>query len=245
MIRYFLFSLFVCLMACKTHKVDEKTEQAALHAVDSAVTANTIAKNESKKSYHTKHPSHSSKNANDSSDVGGIDLAKAKKYFLKGKKHEENENYLKAITAYTEATKVDTTFAEAFFRLGLVQGALDKHKESIAAYLLAIQYHYKPLANCYSNLAYQYLALSDYNAAKNNFQLAINLQEDAESYIGLAMSSYKLGEIETAKNAYDKAATFDKDFLSPDLSQTISLKYLFTEKEIKIIAEIQKLILNP
>lgn len=243
MIRNLLFFIFLCFVACKTHNIDEKSEQAALHAVDSAVAANIIAKNENKKSHLPKRPSHSSKNTNDSSNLG-IDLAKAKKYFQKGKKHEENENYQKAISAYTEAIQADTTFAEALFQLGLVQGALDKHKESIAAYLAAIQHHYEPLADCHSNLAYQYLALSDYNSAKNNFQKAINLQENAENCIGLAISSYKLGETEVAKNAYNKAATFDKNFLSQNIRNSVSLKYLFTEKDMQVIEEVQKLVLN-
>jgi tetratricopeptide (TPR) repeat protein len=228
---YSLFYLFfVLLCACKDAKINEDAEKMALSSVDSAVEALKIQKQEPIKPNKHNKPQ---KLANTI-----LDTQTAEILFAKGLAEENNENYTKASKLYSQAILADSTFAEAFFHLALVDGALDKHQQAITNYQKAIQYHYKKPVDAYANLAYQYLATQKYADARTNFQKAVNLEEDAENYAGLAIACFYLQDLPNAQTAYLKAAQFDADFLQEDVKNAVSLKYLFTEKEMFAITEL-------
>jgi tetratricopeptide (TPR) repeat protein len=271
LLSIFCLTISLTIIGCKDSKTDHKAEKLALQAVDSAIAANKIiqknekilhkehkgdkdkGKNKIKEetSTHDSHiiPVHDDSLSGVENFITRIDKEKAKQKFLQAQKQEEKENYLQAITLYQETVRLDNTFAMAFFRLGLVCGAVDKHQEAITAYQKAILTHYQPLAVCYSNLAYQFLAVKKYQLAKTNFQKALSQKEnaengEAETYAGLAIACYYLNQAEEAQNAYLKAAKFDTNFLAEDIKTAISLKYLFTTTDMEALKAISEKIKN-
>lgn len=251
-----LLLLFLC-SACNKPKSDEQAEKLALSSVDSAINALRAAETQSQNSgnnsgkkpeneHHKPDKLHASHQDTTKSEIinSHIDKQTAETAFAKGREHEGNENYATATSFYNQALIADASFAEAYFRLGLVSGALDKHTQAIEAYQKAIKNKYANLADCYGNLGYQLLAIKKYEQAKRNFQQALAKKEDAESYAGLAIACYYLKDLGDALNAYRKASEFDADFLKDDVKSAVSLKYLFTDNDMVAINELAKKIKN-
>lgn len=248
--------LFLCLVGCNKPKSDEQAEKLALSSVDSAINALRAEENKSQNSgnqsankpengHHKPNKFHDSQDSTKGENTTlRIDKQTAETAFAKGRGHEGNENYATAASFYSQAVAADASFAEAYFRLGLVSGALDKHTQAIEAYQKAIKNNYTNLADCYGNLGYQQLAIKKYEQAKRNFTQALTKKEDAESYAGLAIACYYLKDLGDALNAYRKASEFDADFLKDDVKNAVSLKYLFTDNDMVAINELAKKIKN-
>jgi len=227
---FFFYVSVVGIGACTSPSTNEQAEKLALSAVDSAI---QVVKTE---------PIIPPQNDVTTPQKPIVQLTKndAKIAFAKGREQEGAENYAKAVLYYTQAIVADSTFADAYFQLGLVNGALDNHTQAIAAYQKAITYKYVAVATCYANLGYQQLAIKKYNQARKNFQQALASTEDAETYAGLAIACYYLNDLGDAQQAYQKAAQFDADFLKEDVTNTVSLKYLFTEADMIALTELSK-----
>lgn len=250
--RVCVLILFLCL-ACNKPKSDEQAEKLALSSVDSAINALRAEENKPHESgkkpengHHKPNKLHESKQDTTKEEIANSHINKqtAETAFAKGREHEGNENYATAASFYGQAVAADASFAEAYFRLGLVSGALDKHTQAIEAYQKAIKNNYTNLADCYGNLGYQQLAIKKYEQAKRNFKQALAKKEDAESYAGLAIACYYLKDLGDALNAYRKASEFDADFLKDDVKSAVSLKYLFTDNDMIAINELAKKIKN-
>ncbi len=96
-------------------------------------------------------------------------------------------------------------------------GAIERYKKVIAMTQETPKLDAQSRAQAFSNMGFAYRDLKDYAQARESFQQAVNINSfDARSWLGVGVTSQKLGDPNTAIQAYTKAlkiAPFDWGYL--------------------------------
>jgi tetratricopeptide (TPR) repeat protein len=129
----------------------------------------------------------------------------AETYFKQGEDYRNNNQYDKAIAAYTKAIEINPQYAEAYFNRGNVYHDLKEYDKAIKDYNKAIeinpQYDY-----AYYNRGIVYSDLKEYDKAIKDYNKAIEINpQDADAYNNRGNVYSDLKEYDKAIKDYNKA----------------------------------------
>jgi len=144
----------------------------------------------------------------------------ARSFLEKGKLLYRNDNDTEASEAFKQAIALDSTLAEAHFRLGLSYEALNKAEEAESEYKKAAEGYKKFFENdendndaeAHYDLGQTYAALHQYSDAIREFRQATKIRsDDADIYYDLGMAHTKLAQYSEAASAFSKSLEIDPE----------------------------------
>lgn len=146
----------------------------------------------------------------------------AKNLFEMGVQFYNGKNYPKALENFIAATKIDSSYYQAFYYRGCCYGALGKHTQAVKEFTQAININ-KDYFWSYKQRGYSYLSLKKYHDALTDLNSVISLAPDhSPSYYFRALVHYNL---QVFKNAREDINIAKKS--NPNNQQ-----YIVTEKKI-------------
>ena len=132
-------------------------------------------------------------------------------YNLSGICFNSISNFEDAIKMFSEATKLNSNYSEAFYNLGSVQKKIGRFQDAIASYKRAIQITPNYL-DAHNNLGNIYKDLGLFNEAIESYEWAISYGPNyAIAHINLA-SIYSSYDLEKALHSYQKAISIEPNF---------------------------------
>ncbi|BCU13437.1 tetratricopeptide repeat protein [Microcystis aeruginosa] len=136
----------------------------------------------------------------------------AETYFKQGEDYRNNNQYDKAIAAYTKAIEINPQYAEAYFNRGNVYHDLKEYDKAIKDYNKAIeinpQYDY-----AYYNRGIVYSDLKEYDKAIKDYNKAIEINpQNAEAYYNRGNVYLELKEYDKAIKDYNKAIEINPQY---------------------------------
>ena len=147
------------------------------------------------------------------------DRAKARDLLQKGKELYRDDQDAEAVQVFEEAIKLDSSLAEAYFRLGLGYESLGKSDEAESQYKKAIATYKKYLdenredSEAHYNLGQTYAGLSQYSDAIREYREATKLKEDdPDIYYDLGVAYTKLAQYDAAAAAFSKSLEIDPEY---------------------------------
>jgi len=134
------------------------------------------------------------------------------KYFNKGKKSFEKENYDKAAAYLNNALELNPSYVDAHFYTGLLNTKLKQYDKAISNYNKVLELD---LNNelAYLNRGRINYILKNIEAAQSDFKNAIEIDSIFfEAYNGLVLVSESLKDYDTGILAINKVIEFNPDF---------------------------------
>ena len=111
-----------------------------------------------------------------------------------------------ALDDLSNALKIDSSYADAFFNRGITYFKLKKNYEAISDYLNACKFDSSFCINSYDNIGYCYFEMMDYSNALKNFIYCLEKDSSKfDSMIGLSMTYYNLKKFDKSKFWMNKA----------------------------------------
>ena len=133
-------------------------------------------------------------------------------YFLLGNKYENENQYEKAINAYTNAIIFDSNFANAYFNRGFIHSKIGQRKEAIRDYAKAIELDPND-AMAYHNRGNTYYYMGKYEKAIRDYTKVIKLNpDDTAAYNNRGSSYVDMKDHEEAIRDYAKAIELDPNY---------------------------------
>ena len=170
-----------------------------------------------------------------------IDLVEeAKIYFNRGLKHQNQNEYEKAIADYNKAIELNPNYVYAYGNRGISYKNLGKYELAIADYNKAIELNPK-YGNAYNNRGVSYQNLEKYELAIADYNKAIELNpKHANAYNNRGNSYKNLGKYELAIADYNKAIELNSNDATAYNNRGVSYQNL--EKYELAIADYNKAI---
>jgi len=120
-------------------------------------------------------------------------------YFIRGNENYSKGDYNRAIADYTEAIRLNPSYAEAYNNRGVVYYLKRDLDNAIADYSEAINHNYSNIEKAYHNRGLAYDVKGDYDNAIADYTEAIRLDQNyADAY-------YNRGLVYFIKKDYDRA----------------------------------------
>ncbi|MBE9073963.1 tetratricopeptide repeat protein [Microcystis sp. LEGE 08355] len=122
----------------------------------------------------------------------------AETYFKQGEDYRNNNQYDKAIAAYTKAIEINPQYAEAYKNRGIVYSDLKDYDKAMADNNKAIEIN-PQYSNAYNNRGVVYRILKDYDKAMADYNKAIEINPQ------LFQAYFNRGNVYSDLKEYDKA----------------------------------------
>ena len=124
----------------------------------------------------------------------------------------EQDDFIAAIEAYTQAIKLNTDNALAYYNRGLAFYHLGNHTAALTDFHQTIKLR-PDVVMPYRKRGLMYLYLRDYQGAIADFEQAARLTpDDPHVYLGKAAAQMLLGNISEAMPDFERAIALDPDF---------------------------------
>lgn len=141
-----------------------------------------------------------------------IEPSTTKEYLDLGINRSEQDDFIAAIEAYTQAIKLDANNALAYYNRGLAFYHLGNQTAALKDFNQTIKLR-PDVAIPYRKRGLMYLYLRDYQGAIADFEQAAQLTpDDPHVYLGKAAAQMLLGHISEAMPDFERAITLDPDF---------------------------------
>lgn len=161
----------------------------------------------------------------------------AKKMYSKGIEQSEKQNYLKAISYFQKALKIDSLFAFAWDNMGLCYRKLDKYDDAIYAYNKSLELDPLGLMPL-QNIAVAYKYKKEYQKALGAYETLAEIDsKNPEVYYGIGLLyAYSLNDLEKGLDNMCRAYTYYIAQKSPyrtDAEKIINMIYTDMKKQGK------------
>ncbi|NCS09281.1 MAG: tetratricopeptide repeat protein [Microcystis aeruginosa G13-07] len=129
----------------------------------------------------------------------------AETYFKQGEDYRNNNQYDKALAAYTKAIEINPQYADAYYNRGNVYDDLKEYDKAIKDHNKALEIN-PQYADAYNNRGIVYRNLKEYDKAMADYNKAIEVNpQDADAYNNRGNLYYDLKEYDKAIKDYNKA----------------------------------------
>jgi tetratricopeptide (TPR) repeat protein len=160
------------------------------------------------------------------------DLA-AETYCALGSVYEHLDRIQDAIEAYSEAMKVDPSFAEAYAKLGLLYDRSAQFLKAVRMHLMAIRLRPKDV-ELRKNLGLAYFNVGSYPEAMKAYNQALQMSpEDATIHYGLGLVYLDLGDEESALEKQKLINELGEGQLASQLMDEIDRQFLRGAKNLQ------------
>jgi tetratricopeptide (TPR) repeat protein len=141
----------------------------------------------------------------------------AETYFKQGEDYRNNNQYDKALAAYTKAIEVNPQYAEAYLRRGNVyhnlkeyDKAIKDYNKAMADYNKALEIELEDVYASYKNRGNVYYNLKEYDKAMADYNKAIEINPQyADAYNSQGNVYHNLKEYDKAMADYNKVLEID------------------------------------
>jgi len=129
----------------------------------------------------------------------------AETYFKQGEDYRNNNQYDKALAAYTKAIEVNPQYADAYLDRGIVYYNLKEYDKAMADYNKVLEINPQD-AYAYHNRGLVYYNLKEYDKAMADYNKVLEINpQDADAYYNRGNVYYNLKEYDKAMADYNKA----------------------------------------
>jgi tetratricopeptide (TPR) repeat protein len=133
----------------------------------------------------------------------------AETYFKQGEDYRNNNQYDKALAAYTKAIEVNPQYAEAYKNRGIVYLYLKEYDKAMADNNKAIEVN-PQYSNAYNNRGNVYYNLKEYDKAMADYNKVLEINPQyAMAYNNRGIVYHNLKEYDKAIKDYNKALEID------------------------------------
>jgi tetratricopeptide (TPR) repeat protein len=144
----------------------------------------------------------------------------AETYFKQGEDYRNNNQYDKALAAYTKAIEVNPQYAEAYLRRGNVyhdlkeyDKAIKDYNKAMADYNKALEIELEDVYASYKNRGNVYYNLKEYDKAMADYNKVLEIDpQDAHAYLRRGIVYYDLKEYDKAMADYNKAIEINPQY---------------------------------
>jgi tetratricopeptide (TPR) repeat protein len=168
----------------------------------------------------------------------------AETYFKQGEDYRNNNQYDKALAAYTKAIEVNPQYAEAYKNRGIVYLDLKDYDKAMADNNKAIEVN-PQYSNAYNNRGNVYYNLKEYDKAMAEYNKAIEINPQLfQAYNNRGVVYRNLKEYDKAIKDYNKAIEINPQYA--DAYNNRGVVYLHLKEYDKAMADYNKAIeINP
>jgi tetratricopeptide (TPR) repeat protein len=141
-----------------------------------------------------------------------------------GLAQHKNNHFEEAISSYTKALELDSSYYFAYINRGQTYVILKKYKEALADNNKALEFGDIPLA--YSGRGDAYYGLQEYKKAIDNYNKAIELYPaDAHNYCYLSLTYFEVGKYQDSIDAAESSHKIDPNCGGQRLYETEARSY--------------------
>ncbi len=134
----------------------------------------------------------------------------AQEWYRAGVSARSTQDTEAAIRCFTQAIQLNSTLIDAYYQRGWCYTNMGNYARALSDFNTILRISPKDAATLNSRgVVHQYL--TNYNMAIQDYKASLEVQEDAHGYNNLGTAYEHLGELQKAREAYQKANALDPD----------------------------------